>query len=346
VRQITLEADDLAALSGLVTELSGRYSSVEDTSFQNECRVYAEELPRGLRRAVGEFRLAESPAVLLISGLPVDDPTLGPTPAHWIGRQPTRSTLRYDLAFYLLACLLGEPVGWATQQDGRIMHDVFPIEEHAGEQIGWGSSEVLTWHTEDAFHPLRTDYLGLMCLRNPDRVETTFADIRDVELDSELRELLARPRYYILPDDSHRPQNQLAATTAPDARLDELRARSRERVERGLAEPEPVAVLFGSGHDPYLRIDPAYMEGALDRLGPAERAALDKIGAALDSAMRAVALTPGDICFIDNYQAVHGRQAFRARFDGTDRWLRRLNLTRDLRKSRAARLSARSRVIY
>ena len=62
--------------------------------------------------------------------------------------------------------------------------------------------------------------------------------------------------------------------------------------------------------------------------------------------MTGIALTPGDICVIDNYKAVHGRKPFRARFDGTDRWLRRLNMARDLRRSREFRLDARSRVIY
>jgi len=35
-----------------------------------------------------------------------------------------------------------------------------------------------------------------------------------------------------------------------------------------------------------------------------------------------------------------------ANYDGTDRWLKRINLTRDLRKSRASRLTADSRIIY
>jgi hypothetical protein len=34
---------------------------------------------------------------------------------------------------------------------------------------------------------------------------------------------------------------------------------------------------------------------------------------------------------------VHGRKPFKARHDGTDRWLKRLDVTLDLRKSRAAR---------
>jgi enduracididine beta-hydroxylase len=57
-------------------------------------------------------------------------------------------------------------------------------------------------------------------------------------------------------------------------------------------------------------------------------------------------LEAGDFCFIDNYQAVHGRKPFEARFDGTDRWMKRINVVRDLRRSRDARRSAASRVIY
>jgi len=77
-----------------------------------------------------------------------------------------------------------------------------------------------------------------------------------------------------------------------------------------------------------------------------KKRAFNSLAASIDSALSGVILRPGDICFIDNYRAVHGRQAFRARFDATDRWLRRLNITRDLRRSRAHRISADSRVIY
>ena len=58
-----------------------------------------------------------------------------------------------------------------------------------------------------------------------------------------------------------------------------------------------------------------------------------------------VLLHPGDICFIDNFKAVHGRRAFKARYDGHDRWFKRINITRDLRKSRAERSGATSRII-
>ncbi|MBD0693813.1 hypothetical protein BG452_14165 [Streptomyces sp. CBMA123] len=334
--------EDLVTIGKITAEVTGRFSSIEDPALHRAAQVYAHELPRGLRTALVDFKLTEPSGVLVVSGLPVDDADLGPTPPDWRDKEAPDATLRLDIPFLLISCLLGEPIGWATQQDGRVMHDIFPIRAHEHGQIGWGSAETLAWHTEDAFHPLRTDYLGLMCLRNPDGVETTFADIADVRLDDATRAALAEERFRILPDDSHRPQNQ-AAGGREDPEVVELKRRSAERVESALRSPEPVAVLFGSPKDPYVRLDPYYMRGVQ---GESEQRALEVIGAALDSAMSGVALAPGDIVYIDNYRVVHGRKPFQARFDGTDRWLRRLNITRDLRKSRHTRLSAESRVIH
>ncbi|MFE7575975.1 guanitoxin biosynthesis L-enduracididine beta-hydroxylase GntD [Streptomyces sp. NPDC057521] len=337
-----MRGEDVVAIEKITAEVAERFSSIEDPDLHRAAQVYAHELPRRLRTALVTFKLTEPSGVLVVSGLPVDDATLGPTPPDWRDKTTPDATLRLDIPFLLISCLLGEPIGWATQQDGRVMHDIFPIRAHEHGQIGWGSAETLTWHTEDAFHPLRTDYLALMCLRNPDGVETTFADIADVRLDDAMRAALAEERFKILPDDSHRPRNQVAGGQQ-DPEVAELVRRSADRVDSALRSPEPVAVLFGSPKDPYVRLDPYYMQGVQ---GEGEQLALDGIEAALDNAMGGVSLTPGDIAFIDNYRVVHGRKPFQARFDGTDRWLRRLNIARDLRKSRHARLSADSRVIY
>ncbi|MEV7185645.1 guanitoxin biosynthesis L-enduracididine beta-hydroxylase GntD [Kitasatospora sp. NPDC093102] len=342
MQKLQLRDEDIVAIEKVAAEVAERFSSIEDPALHRAAQVYAHELPRELRTALVDFKLTEPSGVLVVSGLPVEDAELGPTPPDWRDKAAPDATLRFDIPFLLISCLLGEPIGWATQQDGRIMHDIFPIRAHEHGQIGWGSAETLAWHTEDAFHPLRTDYLALMCLRNPDAVETTFADIADVQLDDETRAALAEKRFKILPDDSHRPQNQVAGGQE-DPEVAELRRLSAERVESALQSPEPVAVLFGSPKDPYVRLDPYYMQGVQ---GDSEQPVLDRIGKALDDAMGGVALTPGDIVFIDNYRVVHGRKPFQARFDGTDRWLRRLNITRDLRKSRHTRLSAASRVIY
>ncbi|HEY2699568.1 MAG TPA: guanitoxin biosynthesis L-enduracididine beta-hydroxylase GntD [Pseudonocardiaceae bacterium] len=343
MRVLTLRDDDVASIDEVVGEVCERYNSVESAELQRYMQVYAAELPRGLRAALNDFRLGENSAAMVISGLPVNDARLGPTPADWQNWPEPAPTLRQDVTFLLISALLGDPIGWATQQDGRMMHSVFPIKAHEDEQIGWGSKELLTWHTEDAFHPMRTDYLGLMCLRNPDEVETTLADIADVRLDAETAKILSEDRFHILPDNSHRAQNQIGSANDDDPRIAELRRRSQQQVENALAEPPSVPVLFGDPADPYLRIDPYYMQGQHQGV---EQRALDAICAAIDAAMGGVVLEPGDIIFVDNFRAVHGRKPFQARFDGTDRWLRRLNITRDLRKSREFRLTPASRVIF
>jgi alpha-ketoglutarate-dependent taurine dioxygenase len=66
---------------------------------------------------------------------------------------------------------------------------------------------------------------------------------------------------------------------------------------------------------------------------------------AIDENLTGIALRPGECLFIDNYKAVHGRSSFKAKFDGTDRWLKRINVVRDLRKSRGVREAPASRVI-
>ncbi len=66
---------------------------------------------------------------------------------------------------------------------------------------------------------------------------------------------------------------------------------------------------------------------------------------AIEEQLTDVVLEAGEICFIDNYRAVHGRRPFEARYDGTDRWLKRLIITRDLRKSRRRRPTGTSRFL-
>jgi Fe(II)/alpha-ketoglutarate-dependent arginine beta-hydroxylase len=240
----------------------------------------------------------------------------------------------------LFGSLLGEPLGWATQQDGHVIHDVLPIEGHEHEQLGSSSQELLTWHVEDAFHPYRCDYLGMMCLRNKQRVPTNVASIDAISLSPEEVEILFQPRFTIWPDESHLRKNRSNQQNGGDDQLD----KAYEDIERMRTNPEKLAVLFGDQESPYIRLDPYFMQ----RLDNDEegQTALDSLIEKLDAEIHDLVLEAGDFVFIDNYRVVHGRKPFVAKYDGTDRWLKRINVTRDLRKSRAARLTADSRIIY
>jgi len=103
-------------------------------------------------------------------------------------------------------------------------------------------------------------------------------------------------------------------------------------------------VLFGNPEAPYWRLDPYFMDQLKDDKGAQE--ALDALIEAVDANIWDLTLQPGDFCFMDNFRAVHGRRPFKARYDGTDRWLKRINITTDLRKSRSARSTGTARIIF
>jgi Fe(II)/alpha-ketoglutarate-dependent arginine beta-hydroxylase len=340
---ITLEPHEIAETRALLDDLAARHASPEDEAFLNEADLAAHDLPRRVRKAVREFRLYEpASAMLVVRGWPVDEARIGPTPAHWQRHGPENDTRHEDMLLLLLGSLLGAPIGWSTQQGGRVVHDLLPIKGHEHEQVGTGSEELITWHVEDAFHPYRGDYLGMMCLRNPDRVPTTFAPISKVKLAPDRMAVLADPHFVIRPDNSHLPRNgagENGRTPAEEA----LVRRAYRKIEQMCASPERIPVLFGDPGTPYVRMDPYFMDPPED---DAARESFAELMREVDAALEDCVLEPGDVCFIDNYQAVHGRKPFKARYDGRDRWLKRINVVRDLRKSREARLSATSRVLY
>jgi Fe(II)/alpha-ketoglutarate-dependent arginine beta-hydroxylase len=286
-------------------------------------------LPGTLTRFLSDFKSAEPCSAVVLTGCPVDDSAIGPTPSHWADQPDPCSTRREELFFLLAGSVLGEIFSWSTLQEGHLVQDVLPIPGDEKEQSGHGSDALLEWHTEDGFHPYRCDYLGLMCLRNYDAVPTTFATISAVDLPGELKELLAQPLYLIRPDNEH-----LRSAGADSAGTS---------VHKFFTNPDPTPVIFGDLADPYLRIDPYFMASVPGR--PDAACALKFLVEKLDENLQDLVLLPGDVCFMDNYRAVHGRRRFRARYNGTDRWLKKIIITRDLRKSRSIRSSATSRVL-
>jgi Fe(II)/alpha-ketoglutarate-dependent arginine beta-hydroxylase len=336
---ITLNDEDNGTIVRLIGDLAARYGSAEDPDFIFQAPVFAHSLPVRVRQALNEFRLREpQEAICRIAGYPIDDREIGPTPAHWKQRQNHCDAVREEILLVLLGSLLGDVIAWSTQQDGAVVHDIAPIKGHEHEQLGTGCMEELTWHTEDAFHPFRGDYLGMMCLRNRERVPTTLAALDVAGLDQESLSILFAPLYTIRPDNSHLRKNRVDPTDG-HARLDAAHGRIEEMETR----PEKVPVLFGSPESPYCRLDPYFMDPPAT---PAAQEALQKLLRLVDSRIEDLVLETGELCFIDNFKAVHGRRPFVPRFDGTDRWLKRVNITRNLRPSRAARSSPESRLLF
>lgn len=258
----------------------------------------------------------------IVHRIPLIDDECGPTPAdwrqaaHWSG-EPDRCACSFelDIAMLLLAACAGEPFGWQGQQGGRLVNNIVPAAGHEDEQSGASSSTLLSPHTEDAFHPKRAHLLALLCLRNPDRIGTTVSSVRRVELSAGQRSQLSMPVLPILPDVSY-----------------------GSGYDRATAMPVPT--LWSTSETPSatqhmtIRYDPAYTP--LEDADPEYRDAYAQLTAELERVCVTAALQPGEILLLDNDIAVHGRVPFTARYDGTDRWLKRVNIRLPQRQRRSA----------
>ncbi|WP_433199257.1 TauD/TfdA family dioxygenase [Nocardia sp. CA-107356] len=277
------------------------------------------ELPDAVRVAIRPP--ATTAGATIVGKLPLTDAEFGPTPpswveaARWSGEVERRAnSFELDIVMLLLARSAGEPFGWQGQQGGRLVNNIVPSPGHEHEQSGASSKTLLSPHTEDAFHPDRANLLMLGCLRNPDNVGTTVSSVRRTDLSEDERLLLRAPTLPILPDVSYGTGH-----------------------ERYSAAPLPTlwnAESDGDTADLTLRYDPAYTP--LDAADAEFRVAYARLAAELDRVCVTAVLTPGELLLVDNDVAVHGRVPFTARYDGTDRWLKRVNVRLPERRRRAA----------
>lgn len=311
-----------------------RFVDASDPEFLDTIAEIRGDLPRGVRAMASRARLDDRKHAVLISGTVVDETTLEPTPLHWRDGDTSGSAV-YGFVLSLLGSLFGDGIGWASQQGGRLITDVLPSPGEENSLVSSCSERELGWHTEDAFSPYRADHVGLLCMRSPDPAPTTMSYVDPGALPDEIAGVLAEPRFELLPDSSHEVGVDPAVHTEPIGALEHAGAMT--------LRPAPVPLLHGAADAPVLRIDRDFVKAA-DGDVAAERA-LRWIIRVIDENLYDVDLHPGDVCFIDNRNVVHGRRSFTPRFDGTDRWLKRLNLVTDLRRTRPGRRAEGSRVI-
>ncbi|MEU6501115.1 TauD/TfdA family dioxygenase [Streptomyces californicus] len=270
-------------------------------------------LPEACVRLGGTVRQALRPVdtadgLFVLRGLHLDDTDLGSTPGHWstVGD----AGAMWDVVLLLVSTLMGTPIAWDGQQEGRFVHNIVPSPGHESEQTGASSGVLLTPHTEDAFHPGRAHLLLLCCMRNHDGIATTAASIRRTALARADVEQLKRPVVPILPDDAYEDAQQFAG------------------------RPAPVPTLFDTPEGLTMRFDPAYTP--MDEADTEWRGAYRRLEDELARVSVAVSLEPGDVLVVDNDVVVHGRVPFTARYDGTDRWLKRASVRVEGRSTRPA----------
>lgn len=267
-------------------------------------------LPARLIAALMSFRcVGNEYGTLIVENLPVDA-DLPPTPSD--GRLPDWELAPVSTIAQLAASShLGDVIGFSDEKDGLLVQDVIPVRGAEDRQENSGSA-FLELHTEDGFHPFKPDFLTLLCLR-PDHAD----------------------RAYTITGAVARIMPRLSRLCTETLRQPLFRIRySSSFAQTGSAGfSEPIAVLSGPLTDPMLVAD----FHAMEPLTLAARWAIEELETVLKGALAGTVLKAGTLLVVDNRAAVHGRTAFTARYDGTDRWLRRCFTIADLRPSRGFR---------
>lgn len=300
------ERDEVELLAADLTDLPPR--QVDDDGWLAAAREMSAQLPLRLRQTLRRFAQdAGSAGVLLLRNLPVRPEELPDTPS--VRGSVQRAATVPAGALLLIAHQLGEIIAFAEEKSGAMVQDVVPVPGMESFQGNAGST-TLNMHVENAFHPYRPDYVGLLCLRN-DHDNTAGLQVASIRralplVSDRVREILFQPRF---------------VTEAP--------------ASFGLLDQRPVphGILGGAVDDPDIKIDLTSTipqdDGARD--------AMAELGRALAEVCQTLILEPGDLAMTDNRLALHGRTEFRPRYDGRDRWLQRVFVNLDYRRSRQLR---------
>ncbi|WP_019633408.1 TauD/TfdA family dioxygenase [Actinomadura atramentaria] len=272
--------------------------------------------------ALGEIRdfgrYPDAPAALLLRGLPTDA-ELPPTPVDG-GPARGKTTFVSEGVLLGLTQLIGEPAGYTTEKDGRLIHDIVPVDSGQRSQTNQSSSVFLNFHNDityddcGRYNVTNPDFLILVCVKaSPDgRGATFYASARAAVAALDPRDA--------------------AALREPDFRMNAPGTYCREHADGRDVWSSPVPVLSGPADRPEIA---ASANGVRPLNARAEAAwrALQEVCQRDDVAFGTL-LRPGDALLINNRKGLHARDPFHAAFDGRDRWLQRTYVRRSLWEQR------------
>lgn len=218
------------------------------------------------------------------------------TPADY--REPYVGPYYPEAVLALVGRTLGTLCSYSVQHDGRIFHDIIPMQSHSTKQTFASSAIDLEMHTELAFVENPPDYLMLYCIR-PDReglAETHFYDSRLAltQVPKVLRDRLCEPGYAFDVDEG--------------ATVEEARGQMGRNFP--IIEDQTLELL-------------RYDIDLCTPVKPIYKDALSRLHEALKGMKISLRLRTGQLVVIDNRRIVHSRNVFKAHFDGRDRWLKR-----------------------
>ncbi|WP_227675386.1 TauD/TfdA family dioxygenase [Psychrobacter sp. H7-1] len=237
---------------------------------------------------------------LVIKNLPFD-PVLPNTPND--GRRPYNKLPFSEAVLALIGCLAGDIFSYRDEKEGLLIQNICPIQGQEYRQENTGSM-FLEFHTEDSFHPLPPDILMLSCLRG-DRTKKAITCTACID--------------QIIPLLKEETLNKL---------LESVFTIKSSSSFKNTKYTKQTPIVYKEEGKYYLVFDPSAMM-ASDK---ESEVLLQTVYNLLRENTYGICLEPNEAIIIDNRKACHARTGFVPFFDGYDRWLQRIFLTKNLDK--------------
>jgi len=309
---IELTNDEIRTLKDLA-KLLNKNPSAEPELFCSQSKSLSSFIPLRIKDALLNFaNNGSETGCLIIKTITMDNISLPLTPPqnkYKIGEKTLLAKIQSILIHFF-----SEMIAYEAECYGRLFQDVVPIKKMAKIQTSMGSEVELEIHTEQAFSDLRPDYLSLACIRGDFNAYTYILPIQRIidNISKEEFEILRRPYWQTEVDLS-------------------FKLNGHQFIKGNTRGPMPI--INGELGNLNLLFDQDLMKG-IDY--NSERMIQKIINIYYKNRIQ-YNLKKGEIIFIDNRRAVHGRSPFYPKFDGNDRFLIRCFSTLDLNKSTYAR---------
>lgn len=290
-------------------------------AFCNSAKTLSKQLPTQIKDTLDNFiKVGNDKEFLLISGLESAIENLVETPNNNYSKIGEKTTLAKIQAICI--SYISEMIAYEAEGYGRLFQDVVPIQSMEKEQTSIGSAIELEIHTEQAFSELKPDILSLACLRGDANALTYILPVKTIinRLSNDEITLLKQPLWKTGVDLS-------------------FKLHGHEFQNGDIRGPMPILSTTSSYDVRHiLTFDQDLMFG----ITPRSHRMVKKIVDIYYENRIAHNLKPGQIIFIDNRHAVHGRSPFYPKYDGNDRFLVRCFSVFDYMKSIIARNNSRT----
>ena len=280
--------------------------------FCNEIKKIFSEIPENLKNIFINFKNNGSETGFLLVNISFSDhDRLILTPDS--NEQYIGGTTELAKIQAILMSIMGNMVSYEAEGCGNLFQDIIPVKSMSNNQTSTGSNFELEIHTEQAFSKLRPDIISLACLRGDINALTYVLPVQYIlsNMNEDEIELLKQPLWKTGVDLSFKLNNN-------DFIDGDIRG--------------PFSIIQGNEKNPNLIFDQDLMFGITDQ----SQHILKKIVNIYYKYRLSHNLISGDIIFIDNNRAVHGRSQFQPKFDGFDRFLIRTFLVFDYERVKKA----------